>query len=136
MNRQNFAETTSNPMKGLEDRPPGGADMNNRNWIDREVEETLGLLDRQASMEESPGFLAGVRRRIRTGEPARRTPALFFIRRVVVPALLALLVVLNIFAAVSVLRLRRSDSEAKLQGFTALAKDYAAYQADAYANLK
>ena len=127
MNRQNFAETTSNPVKGLEDRPPGGADMNNRNRIDREVEETLGLLNHQASMEESPDFLAGVRRRIRAGEPARRTP---------VPALLALLVVLNIVAAVSMLRLRRSDSEAKLQGFTALAKDYAAYQADAYANLK
>jgi hypothetical protein len=136
MNRQNSAETTSKSMKGLENRPPGGEAMNNKNPIEREVEETLGLLNRQASMAASPGFLAGVRRRIRAAEPARRSPALFFVRRVVVPALLILLVVLNIVAAVSVQSLRRSDSEARQRGYTALAKDYAAYQSDAYANLK
>jgi hypothetical protein len=136
MNRQNSAKTTSNSMKGLENRPPGGVDMDNNNSIEREIEETLGLLDRQASMAASPDFLIGVRRRIRAAEPARRSPALFFVRRVVVPALLALLVVLNVVAAVSVQRLRRSDSEARRQGYTALAKDYAAYQGDAYVRLK
>lgn len=136
MNRQKSEETTSNPVKGMEDRPPGGETMNNRNRIGREVEETLGILDHEASITASPDFLTGVRRRIRTGAPVRAPRAVFFLRRVVAPALLIFLVVLNIVTTVFILRIRKSDSEAKLQGLTALAKDYAAYQSDAYSNLK
>jgi hypothetical protein len=110
--------------------------MNNRNRIELEVEETLGILDREAVITEGPDFLAGVRRRIRASTPARKPPAVLFLRRVVVPALFILLVVLNIVSAVFLQRIRKSDSEAKLQGFNALAKDYAAYQSDPYSRLK
>lgn len=110
--------------------------MNNRNRIEREVEETLGILDREASIAEGPDFLAGVRRRIRDSTPLHKPPTAFSLRRVLVPALLIFLVVLNIVTAVFLLRIRKSDSQAKLQGLNTLATDYAIYQSDPYSRLK
>jgi len=110
--------------------------MNNRIRIEREVEETLAILDREASIAEGPDFLVGVRRRSQAATPLRRPPAAFSLRRVLVPALLIFLVVLNIVTAVFLLRIRKSDSQAKLQGLNTLATDYAIYQSDPYSRLK
>jgi hypothetical protein len=110
--------------------------MNNRIRIEREVEETLGILDREASIAEGPDFLAGVRRRIRAAAPLHNSPPVFSLRRILVPALLIFLVVLNIVTAVFLLRIRKSDSQAKLQGLNTLATDYAIYQSDPYSRLK
>jgi hypothetical protein len=137
MNRRIGAETTSNRGEGMEMEPLRGAPMDNRYRIEKEVEEAIRLMETEASPTDSSDFLAGVRKKIRNLAPEPKLPAwAIFGRRILVPALLILMVVLNIVTAVFVLRIKKSDSLAKQNGLTALAKDYGPYQSDSFSYLK
>jgi hypothetical protein len=105
--------------------------------IEREVEATLRSFETEPRLADDPGFYAALRRRIRAEEAAVR-PAFgaSFRRRVLVPALLALMVALNIVTALAVEKARRTGTADRESGLTALVQTYAAEQAEFASYLK
>jgi ABC-type ATPase with predicted acetyltransferase domain len=110
--------------------------MSRKKAIEREVEAALRCFEAEPRLADDPGFYAALRRRIRA-EASDRTPiASAFRRRALIPALLILMVVLNIVTALAVTRARRTETLAREQGLTALVQTYAADQAGLASYLK
>lgn len=122
--------------EGREDSPKSSGDMSRKKAVEREVEATLRCFETEPRLADDPGFYAALRRRIRAEESARPERALPFRRRVLIPALMVLMVVLNIVTALAVTRTRRTETLAREQGLTALVQTYAADQAGLTSYLK
>jgi len=126
MNRQNDEKTASNPRERMTMRSSGNDAPDIRSRVEHEVEETLRRFDGEAPPKAGPDFYFAVKRKIRQQESAPRMqerPG--FGRRVLVPAFFALMVVLNILAAVFVFNSQKTELQAKEQGFSALTQEYA-----------
>ncbi|MCX6563345.1 MAG: hypothetical protein NTU60_07035 [Candidatus Aminicenantes bacterium] len=106
-------------------KPTGDNPMAIKNRIENEIEETLRCFEAEAPPAAGPHFYAAVRRKIRNLTPAPPLPVpLGFRRRILVPAVLVLMVVLNIVTAALVSQAKKTEIEAKQQGLAALAEDY------------
>jgi|GEM_PF-2380302 len=126
MNRQNDEKTASNPRERMTMKSSGNGAPDTQSRIEQEVEATLRRFEAEAPPKAGPDFYFAVKRKIRQQEPAPRAPErLGFGRRVLVPAFFALMVVLNIVAAVLVFSSQKTELQAKEQGFSALAQEYA-----------
>ncbi len=122
-------ERRTGPSAGL-------GDMSRKKIVEREIEATLRCFETEPRLADDPGFYAALRRRIRVEEKAGPGIALPVRRRVLVPALLTLMVVLNIVTALAVTRTRRTETQTREQGLAALVQTYAADQAEFASYLK
>jgi hypothetical protein len=137
MNRQKRSRTTSNPGERSGGPPGGPSDMAKKDIIQNEIEATLRCFDTDGRLEVDPGFYADLRRRIRAeAADAPSAPTVLFGKRMLIPALLILMVVLNIFTALAVTRARKSEITTREKGLTALVHSYAADQAGFASYLK
>ena len=75
--------------------------MDKRKPVREEVEKTMSLLDRMENLEAGPYFYTRVEARLRSKEIEEKTkhPGIFVVR-VLKPALLVLLLLVNLFSAV------------------------------------
>jgi hypothetical protein len=125
MKRKFDGETTS---KGNEGTPggTGGQDrMRIQEQIDREVEKTLRCLDGTVPPRPRPDFYARLQARIRVAEhPERPTAAFLFLRRVLIPAGLLVMLGFNILTAVLVMRQPDSDAASRQKAMAAFAEEY------------
>ncbi len=125
--RQNSGGAASNPVGRVKKM---GASTIDRELIDREIEKTLGCFGRDAAPEPRPDFYFKVRAKIRAADDQAPGVGLWslFLRRALVPALLAAMIVLNIITAFGVQRTAKTASASvqKQEGLTALASAYGA----------
>jgi len=111
--------------------------MERKKQVAREVEETVRAFKDDPGPEILPDLYAGIQRKIRALEPRPRRPLRTVLaRRVLVPALLVLMLAVNIVMALFVIRVRAGESAAREQGLTALAEDLAAGHSAFQAYLK
>jgi hypothetical protein len=103
--------------------------MKKAEWIEKQVRETLDLLDRGETMEAGPFFAARIGKRIRSlhAQEAAAKPRTR-LRRVLAPGFLALIVVLNLFSLVLTYRSNRRAEPTKQDYLVALAEDYSIRQ--------
>ena len=124
MKRKFDGEATSKDNEGTTGGTGGPDRMRIQEQIDREVQKTLLCLDRMAPPRPRPDFYARVQARIRVAEhPGRPTAALLFLRRVLVPAGLTVMLGLNILTAVLVMRQPDSDAAGRQKAMAALAEE-------------
>ena len=98
--------------------------------IQDEVERTMACLDGLERLEAGPDFLARVRRRV-AGEDRQPVPTPWrrpFFAPLLRPALLAVLILANLFTIVLVARAGRTRDAARAASVQAVASDYALTQ--------
>jgi hypothetical protein len=137
MNRQFDDEKASNMNEGAEGQPGGRDQMDKRKRVEQEVLKTLGYFDKDISLSDNPEFFAGVQKKIRSSQRAEKLPGwAVFQRKVLVPAILFTMIVINIVTAISVFRMAKFASLAKREGIVALAEYYGISRGDYSSYLK
>jgi hypothetical protein len=101
--------------------------------IEQEVEKTLTCLDQAERLEPSPWFAARLQARIDAleSEPGR-TGLSIWTRLFMKPALLALMVVLNLATLFMAMQPNGNGQETRMQNVASLASDYGITYTDAF----
>ncbi len=125
MKRKPEDKTASKDNEGAPDAAGGPKLMSSRERIEREVEATLRSLDTISPPRHRPDFYAEVAARIREADAPGRTAGASLLRpRVLIPAALAFLIIVNIVTAVVLYRRSDADAAGRRQSMAALAEEY------------
>jgi hypothetical protein len=125
MMRKFTRKTASKLTDAIPSRAGRQADMISKNRIGHEVEETLLCFGRDQAPAARRDFDARLRSRIRDAESRRPLPFAPLLRReVLVPAVLAALIALNVVSAVVAPRRAASDAAVRQQAISALALEF------------
>jgi hypothetical protein len=99
--------------------------VNRRDDIEREVEETILRLGKAGTISARPDFQARLGARLSEVQRSRRLfPSPLFRRPVLVPALLGLLIALNILSGAIILRKQNGPAAARRSALTVLAAEF------------
>ncbi len=136
MNRQVDDRTTSKGNEEEPDRSRDGDSMIRKKQVERDVEETLRAFRDDPGPEAVPDLYAGIQRKIRALAPSPRPQGRSFSQKVLIPAVLILMLVLNIAMTVFVSRTKKIEFEAREKGMAALSEDFTAGQSAFLSYLK
>jgi hypothetical protein len=131
MGRQVDPEKASNASEREKERLKGKDHGETRSRVEREVRATLGCFDEDPAPRVAPGFAARVLARIENSEPLPRHQAwTVFRRKVLFPALLILMIILNIVTVIDLHRTKKQAELARQRDIAALADSYALERAN------